>query len=320
MKSNSFPKFAWFVLGYNMLVILWGAFVRATGSGAGCGAHWPLCNGQVVPQSPAVQTSVEFIHRISSGLALLLAVGLLVWAWRSYAKGSPVRLGAGLVMFFMITESLVGAMLVLFRWVAMDQSVQRVYSISLHLVNTFLLLGSLTLTAWWASGGGSVRLRGQKATHLGLFAVAFAGTLLIGVSGAITALGDTLFPAGTLGEGVAQDFLPTAHFLVRLRVIHPLVAVVVGVFVLALAYFLPNPPADRKQNLLSTVLVWLTLAQLAAGALNVIILAPVWMQILHLLLADLVWVILVLFSAQVLRRSQHADEQAADVRPVFSSS
>ena len=301
MKLSRFSKFAWFVLFYNVLVVLWGAYVRASGSGAGCGAHWPLCNGEVVPMAPQLKTLVEFSHRISSGIALVLVVVMLVWAWRTYAKGSPVRLGAAFAMAFMITESLVGAMLVLFRWVALDQSVERVYSISVHLVNTFLLLGSLSLTAWWSSGGKPLRIRGQNKRTLVMFIAAFIGMMVIGVSGAITALGDTLFPAGTLTAGIQQDFEATAHFLVRLRVIHPLMAVTVGVFLLAMAYFWPVPNDDIPLHRLTTALVSLVLIQLAAGALNVILLAPAWMQLIHLLLADSVWIVLTLFAAQVLR-------------------
>ena len=150
-----------------------------------------------------------------SGSVLVLV--LVVWAFRSHPKGHPVRLGATLSMIFIITEALVGAGLVLFGWTADDQSVGRVISISVHLVNTFLLLAALTLTAWWASGGERIVLRGQGIS-VWLFAIGFLGVLILGVSGAITALGDTLFPAGSLSEGIAQDFAPTAHFLVRLRV------------------------------------------------------------------------------------------------------
>ena len=299
MKINSFSKFAWATLFFNLLVVLWGAYVRASGSGAGCGAHWPLCNGEVIPQAPQMKTLVEFTHRLSSGLALLLVVGLVVWAWRAYPKGSPVRLGAGLAMFFMITESLVGAMLVLFRWVALDQSVERVYSVSVHLVNTFLLLGSITLTAWWASGGAPVRLRGRQTRSLVIFGAAFIGILLVGVSGAITALGDTLFPAGSLAEGIRQDFVATAHFLVRLRVIHPLLSVSLGVYLAATAYFWPTQPGERRLQGLRRALIAVVMLQLAAGAVNVVLLAPVWMQLVHLLLADTVWILLVLFAAQV---------------------
>src|SRR5512139_906295 len=161
MKLIRFAWFAWIVLVYNVLVVLWGAYVRATGSGAGCGSHWPLCQGVVLPRAPQIETIVEFTHRLSSGLVVLLALVLLTWAWRAYPKGHSVRLGAVMAMVFTVTEALVGAGLVLFGLVAQNQSVARAFSVDVHLVNTFLLLASLTLTALWASGGRRVKLRGQ---------------------------------------------------------------------------------------------------------------------------------------------------------------
>ena len=161
MKLNRFAKYAWGVLAFNMFVILWGAFVRASGSGAGCGSHWPLCNGVVIPPLPQLETIIEFTHRITSGVSLLLVVGLLVWAFRAYPRGHSVRLGAVLSMIFIVTEALIGAVLVLFSWVAKNESTGRVISVALHQTNTFLLLALLTLTAWWASGGTPMRLKGQ---------------------------------------------------------------------------------------------------------------------------------------------------------------
>jgi heme A synthase len=296
MTRTRFSTYAWVVLAYNLAVILWGAFVRATGSGAGCGAHWPLCNGVVVPRQPQVETMIEFTHRLTSGLAFLLVLILLVWAIRTYPKGHIVRLGAVLSMFFIITEALVGAGLVLFGWVANDQSVARVISISVHLVNTFLLLGALTLTAWWASGGERIVLRGQGAS-VWLFVLGFLGVLVLGISGAITALGDTLFPAGSLREGIAQDFIPTAHFLVRLRIWHPLIALFTGLYLILLSGLIYLFRATPRVQRLSIALMAVFVAQLVAGMINLGLLAPVWMQLVHLLLADLVWIVLVLLAA-----------------------
>jgi heme A synthase len=296
MQRTRFSTYAWFVLAYNILVILWGAFVRATGSGAGCGSHWPTCNGVVVPRQPQVETLIEFTHRLTSGLAFILVLILLVWAWRAHPRGHPVRLGAALSMFFIITEALVGAGLVLFGWVAEDQSVGRVISISVHLVNTFLLLAALSLTAWWASGGERIALHGQGIAPW-LFALGFAGVLILGVSGAITALGDTLFPAGSLSEGIAQDFAPTAHFLVRLRIWHPLIALLNGLYLLFLGGLIYLFRATPHIQRLALTLIGLFVAQLVAGMINLGLLAPVWMQLVHLLLADLVWIALVLLAA-----------------------
>ncbi len=290
-RPSRFPMFAWFVLIYNLFVILWGAFVRATQSGAGCGGHWPLCNGQVVPLAPQLATVIEFTHRLMSGLSLVLIGLLVVWAFRAFSKGHRVRTGAVGSVFFIITEALIGAGLVLFGWVAGNVSVARTLSISLHLINTFLLLGALTLTAWWASGGAPLRLQGQgmRKWVLGL---ALLGVMVIGVTGAITALGDTLFPSESLAAGVQQDLIPTANFLIRLRVIHPLLAIAVGFYL----WIVASMTSERHQNFARALRV-LVLIQLGAGVLNVVLLAPIWMQLVHLLLADWVWIVLVLFSA-----------------------
>ncbi len=298
--GNRFARYAWGVVLYNVAVILWGAYVRATGSGAGCGSHWPLCNGEVIPRSPQMETIIEFTHRITSGLALLLVVGLLVWAWRAYPREHPVWLGARLSMFFMITESLVGASLVLFELVAYNLSFTRAVVMAIHLLNTLFLLAALTLTAWWASGGPRVSLR---FTHgrMWLLALALVGTMIVGMTGAITALGDTLFPASSLAEGIQQDFSPTAHFLVRLRVFHPLMAVFVGGVIVLLARKGLRAGVEGPARPLAYALVALVLIQLTAGFVNVLLLAPVWLQIVHLLLADMLWIVLVLYAAWELR-------------------
>lgn len=299
MRLNSFARYAWGVLVVNLGVVLWGAYVRATHSGAGCGSHWPLCNGEVIPLAPTLETIVEFTHRATSGIALLLVLGMLLWAWRAYPKGHRVRLGAGLSTFFIITEALVGALLVRFEWVTFDVSMGRVISMGVHLVNTFLLLAALMLTAWWASGGAPVRLRGQGvalwAVGLGLL-----GVLVIGVTGAITALGDTVFPASSLSEAIRDDFSPAAHFLIRLRVIHPLVAILVGMYLIFASGLLAMFRGDQSSKRSAIALSVLVLIQFVAGAVNVILLVPVAMQLIHLLLADMVWLTLVLFSANTL--------------------
>jgi heme A synthase len=270
--------------------------VRATGSGAGCGSHWPLCNGEVIPRAPRIETIIEFSHRLSSGIAFLLVLGLFVWAFRIYPKGHSVRLGASISLLFIITEALVGAGLVLFEWVAQDASAGRVISMAVHLINTFLLLASLTLTSWWASGGSRLSLQGREGLLL-VFCMGFVGVIFIGVSGAITALGDTLFPADSLIEGVRQDINPAAHFLIRLRVWHPIIAITVGLYLIFIAGLLAYLREDVLVKRFAGALIGLFILQLVAGLINLLLLAPVWMQLVHLLLADMVWITLVLFTA-----------------------
>jgi heme A synthase len=319
MKRNTFANFAWIVTGYNILVILWGAYVRATGSGAGCGSHWPMCNGAIVPRAPQVETIIEYVHRLTSGLALLLVIAMVIWAFRRYPAGHMVRKGAVVSIVFIIIEALVGAGLVRFEWVADDASVERVVVIAIHLVNTFVLLAALSLTAWWASGGERVDLRGHGSS-VWWFSAALLGVVVIGITGAITALGDTLFPAGSLAEGIAQDFDPMAHFLVRLRVWHPVAAVLIGLYVGFLSGIIFLFRATPHVRRIALILLALFVIQLAAGMVNLLLLAPVWMQIVHLLLADLVWVALVLLTAanfgeSELRQSLLEPVKATDLKP-----
>lgn len=309
MNTKRFSTYAWGVLAFNVGVILWGAYVRATGSGAGCGNRWPLCDGVVVPRSPQVATLIEFSHRASSGLALLLVIGLFVWAFRAYPEGHPVRRGAAFSLVLIITEALLGAGLVLFGLVAENSSLTRAFATAIHLVNTFLLLGALTLTAWWAWGGPAVRFKGQ-GVRLWAFGLGCVFLLALGMTGAVTALGDTLFPPASLAEGLRQDLDPAANFMIRLRVIHPLVAVGTAFYLILIAG-LPEVVGDHPDSeRIARVLVGLFVVQLIAGVMNVVLLAPVWMQMLHLLLADLAWIALVLLAASAMRERepQRVDE------------
>lgn len=305
MQQTRFARFAWGVLGYNLLVVLWGAFVRATGSGAGCGSHWPLCNGEVVPRSRSAELLIELTHRATSGIALLLVVALLVWAWRLFPRGHSVRRGAALSMLFMLLEAAVGAGLVLLELVADNASLWRAGAMSVHLVNTFLLIAALTLTAWWAMGQPRVRLRGQGLVGA-VLAVGCLGMLLLAVSGGVTALGDTLFPSASLAEGFREDRSPTAHLLLRLRVFHPLIAVAVGTYLVLVAALVRRLRPGAHTRRWSRALVVLFLVQIGAGFLNLFLLAPVWMQLVHLLLADLVWICLVLLAASALGQPEPA--------------
>jgi heme A synthase len=318
MKLNRFATYTWSVLIYNLAVILWGAYVRASGSGAGCGSHWPLCNGEVIPRAPQVATMIEFAHRLSSGLALLLVVIMLIWAFRAYPKGHLARLGASLSMFFMLTEALVGAGLVLFALVAKDTSTARALAISIHLMNTFLLLAALTLTAWWASGGRPVQFknRGWPGWALGL---AFLAMLILGASGAVTALGDTLFPASSLAEGWQQKFSPTAHFLVRLRLWHPLIAITVGAYAVIVIGFINTRLPDPLARQVGRIFTMLYFAQLASGALNVVLLAPIWLQLWHLLLSDVLWIILVLFAAVAFAQRAAMPSERVKIQPAVQA-
>jgi heme A synthase len=248
---------------------------------------------------------------------LLLVVTLVIWAFRIYPKSHPARLGAGLSLFFMITEALVGAGLVLFELVADDTSTARALVIAIHLINTFLLVGVLTLTAWWASGGRPVQRKGQG--WLGWATVlSFLVVLVLGASGAVTALGDTLFPAGSLAEGLQQDLSPTAHFLVRLRLLHPLIAIITGIYTIAVISLINTQRPDSSARLIGRIFIVLYFFQLGVGALNVSLLAPIWIQLWHLFMSDLLWITLVLFAAAAFaQRISHPEVRKA--QPVIQA-
>ena len=294
-----FARYAWTVLGINLLVILWGAYVRASVSGAGCGAHWPLCNGVVIPQAPQLATIIEFAHRASSGLALLAVVVLALWAPRVPALPRAAKRSAIASLVFICSEAAVGAGLVLFKMVARNESIARGWWISAHLTNTFLLLAALALTAWYSSGAPAPRRPVSRPVLAACLAM-LAAALLLGVSGAITALGDTLFPAVSLRDGMTQDLNSSAHLFIRLRVWHPVLAVLFAVGAATTARAIAGRLEGDLSATLARAVAAILVAQVAIGAANLLWLAPVWLQIIHLLIADAVWIGLVLFSAAAL--------------------
>ena len=294
------------VLAFNIGVVLWGAVVRATGSGAGCGAHWPTCNGEVVPLAPSVATLIEFTHRATSGLALVLVTVLLARVLRSRAHGDLSRAWAKASMVLILSEAAIGAGLVLYKKVAEDTSLSRGLWISGHLVNTFLLLAALALTARFVDASRSLTRQGDSFLAATFAdpgrrrALAIVLPLLVatGISGAIAALGDTLFKVETLRAAVAQDLSPTSHLFVRLRVFHPVLAIAGGFAALWLAYRSAIGTASSRGRTLARAIVGLVLAQWAIGIVNLLLLAPVFMQIVHLLVADLLWIMVLLFATE----------------------
>ncbi len=288
-------RYAWAVVGYNVLVILWGALVRATGSGAGCGNHWPLCNGQVVPLAPRVDTMIEFTHRCMTGGATFAVAGLLVWVFRSTQKGQAARGVAVVSGLLLLNEAFLGALLVKLGYVTGNQSLGRVVMLSVHLSNTLLLLAGLTLTARLLGTGQRWSAMRTEADGL-LWAVAGLGaTLLVGVSGSLAALGDTLYPSVNLRAAIAADFSKTAPMLLRVRWVHPASAAVAAMFVL----WLLATAWRRHQTRLVKVVAALLALQFVLGFADVLLLAPVWLQLIHLLGADLYWVALVVGSAML---------------------
>jgi heme a synthase len=296
--------FACFVVLYNIGVIVWGAYVRATGSGAGCGNHWPLCNGEFLPATLRIETVIEFSHRLTSGLSLVLVAILLIWGWRRTAKSDWPRYSAGAAAVLLLNEALLCALLVLLHHVGgSDRSGIQALLLCLHFGNTLLLLAALGLTARWLSNvdrrlGGVASPYQMIATGLGVLSV-----IIIGVTGSLASFADTIFPADSLPQALARDFSSSSHIMLRLRVLHPIAAVIGSIYVLCLLQSFWRKQRRSPWMLLLTVVL---AAQIAIGTMNVILLAPVWLQMTHLLVAEMFWILLVLASADQLFANHHS--------------
>lgn len=300
--SRALVRFAWLVVFYTVLVILWGALVRASGSGAGCGNHWPLCNGQVIPVSPGFHTIIEFTHRMMTAGSTFLVLALLVWTFRATMRGQAARWFAVASTLLLLNEAFLGALLVKLGYVTGNDSVGRMLMLSIHLSNTLLLVAALTLTARFLSEKQS--WRGLTAARGFGWAVAgLAATILAGVTGSIAALGDTLFPATSLKGAYLQDFGTTAPWLLRLRIVHPASALLAALFVIWLVRQSRRNTTIQGMTLHSStsrparLLIGLLILQFVLGIGDVLLLAPAWMQLVHLLGADLYWVALVMLAA-----------------------
>ena len=311
-KLDKFAKFAWLVLAWNIVVILWGVFLRASKSGDGCGQHWLTCEGEVIPSAPALKTVIEFSHRITSSLDGLLLIALLVWAFviwkrrRSDSTKKVLKMAAGSFVFVVI-EGLLGAGLVLTGNTAETLTPERPFWMAGHLVNTLILLTFLTLTARYASGGKPLNFYVERK-YLAAIVIGFAAILLVGITGSIAALSHMIFPSGTIAEGIEKDFSPTSNILLRLRLLHPITAILTSVFLIFLTGWLTKE--SGKERLVvrwSNVLSIMVLVQIAFGSLTLLTLAPIAMQLGHLLFVDVIWISYVMFAASFLSSEKPAE-------------
>jgi heme A synthase len=278
MSVRLFRRWALGALVFTMAVVVWGGYVRASGSGAGCGAHWPNCRGEVIPREPSIQTVIEYTHRLTSGLAFL-SVAIMAWlARRLYPAGEQARRWSLWALGFMVLEAVAGAALVKLELVADNASANRAVAMSVHLLITFGLLASMTLTTWAAWKRAQDGAGGPPP----VLAVALSLVALVGVSGAIAALGDTL-----VQQSVTS---PVVDTLMRLRLLHPIIAIGGTLAVIASAVGVWQTQGARSWAVAMVVLLG---AQVVAGFVNVWLAAPIWLQLVHLFLADSLWVVLV---------------------------
>ena len=299
LPSSALRRFAWAVLAYFIAVILWGALVRATGSGAGCGDHWPLCNGTVIQHSPRTDTMIEFTHRITSGISFFSVVALLWWTFAGTVRGHLARTTALASVVFTLIEAALGAFLVKLGLTAQSRSPLRAPYLALHLTNTLLLLAALTLTAHLL-GRWTGYLRGRDPHRSAIRSNRIdrrrAHRRRYRIAGRT---GRHALPREFAGRGMAQDFSSTSGWLVRWRWTHP----TVGVRGWHLSHLATGRAAQRGTHWdnrgLSALVLFLLAGQYVLGVLDVVLLAPVWLQIAHLLGADVLWSALVVLAARL---------------------
>lgn len=272
------------LLVYTWFIIVWGAFVRASGSGDGCGKNWPSCHGELFLPNSSVQTLIEYIHRATSGFygifVLILVIFTLSILKKERIKRPIYYIIPVVVLFLTIFEALIGAKLVLSGLVGLNASWSRAIIMIVHLLNTFILVSSIV---------GGIILYGNRTLdferpQIGKNWYIMCTLLLIAVAalGALTALGDTLYPAESLHHGITQDFALGTPWILRLRVFHPVLAVLT---VFAITYMTLDHLKHKDTRLL---LIWAYLV-LSIGLVNLLLLAPVHMQLLHLLGAQILW-------------------------------
>lgn len=298
-SSNGASRFALGVLIANLVVIVWGGFVRATGSGAGCGSHWPLCNGEVVPQARSVALLIELSHRVTSGLVVLLGVALVVACCRSFAAGHPARAASWWALGMVGVEALIGGFIVLARLVAMDPSASHGVAVGLHLVSTFLLLSALGTTVVCTRRSLGVEALVFRGTSRGLRIAALlplASLLVVGSMGAINALGDTLYKVDSIAAGIALDRADAAPLFVRLRIWHPVLATIAVIVIFVCPPIVEKLRPSPLAQMASRAALTFALVQWTLGLVNLGLLAPIPVQMLHLFTADLLWLSLTLVA------------------------
>lgn len=312
---RTFAAFALGVLIFTVVSILYGAFVRVSFSGDGCGTSWPLCDGTVLPVGARIQTYIELAHRYSTSLLGFVAIGLYLFARRLFPKGDAVRKAAGWGLVFTITAGIIGMLLVLFSWVTTDKSAQRVVAMPLHLINTFGLIAACTLTVHFARGGQRVRLgSGPVSSAIKWAAGAFVA---IGMTGAISALGKTAYAkelsvAGTLLERLNMHVGDKAAPILKGGVLHPFIATAAGLVILFAVKLAMDRRDDPRVQMWGKWTIGLYVVQMAFGIFNLVLSAPAWMQIGHLGFALANWITFVMLAAYALPRpSMESGEERA---------
>ncbi len=285
-SARTFRQAALWILGYSLLVIIFGAFVRASLSGDGCGVHWPDCYGSILPKGAPLQTYIELTHRTTSGFLIILSAALAIASFRLFPKGSLHRKAGLLTLVSVLISAAIGAALVLNKWVEFDRSAARAITMPLHLVNNYFLIGTLLLLALPAEIVNKIRFRKQGEVG-GLVWGSLTAMFVLGGTGALSAMGKTAFSnelatAQGLSDRLQLHMAADAHPLLKGGISHPLIAT--GAFILILLtcrQLVRRRPSEQVSfwsNMTSGSMVF----QMLLGLVNLIASAPVALQLFHL--------------------------------------
>ena len=284
--ASRFATFAWFVLIYNLAAVAWGVFVRASKSGDGGGAQWPLLDMSHQPLNGEIARWIEGSHRLSTSLCGVLAIAMVWMAFRNFPKRHQTRLFSVVVLAFTLLEGAIGAILVLFKLVAENDSGARAGVMSFHVISTMFLVSAIALAAMAAMSRGRIEFRGN-ASVIPMGAVGILSMMALAVSGAVAALSHTLMPVQNVLHAAAQ---PDSHWMIRLQPLHPYLSIAAGMYVCLMAGLLANlrpSPLVRKS---SQIMVVTFAGQLLMGLVNIQLGAPIWMQMVHLALGDVLFI------------------------------
>lgn len=277
MKLISYTKLG---IILSILSILAGAFVRATGSGDGCGSTWPTCKGKIIPQLSDPSEVIEFSHRSISGILLIVTLIIFIKS-RNMSKGTLVRTTVNFLTFFVVFEAAIGAVIVLYEWVGLNSSLPRIIAVPIHLVNTFGLLACYAVL-YKVLLNNFKNIKQLWDRRFVFVAFLF---LLSGATGSITALADVLFPSASFYEGLMEDFDRTSELLTRLRILHPIVATGLSV-----ALIIESRKIQKDYKIDVKFLQLLVIVAVTLGVLNVLSNIVLLLSIFHLAIADLLWI------------------------------
>ena len=268
---------------YSILIIIWGAWVRISKSGDGCGTSWPLCNDTIIPDTGNIHTLIELTHRLSTGVYGVLVILLVIWTFKLFPITHAVRKIALFVLSLTILEALIGAKLVLFGLVGENTGIYRIIVMSLHQVTSVLLTGSIAKAYYVTTLAPENKINSPYL--ISILKIMF---LLIIATGGVAALSNTVFPSSSILEGLMTDLNPTSHILLKLRIIHPVLALLLTFTMIFILLRLYKDDPKYVVRLSTCIIVGVTI-----GIITLVTLSPVYMKLIHLTVAHIIWSVMV---------------------------